>query len=101
MTLGDFTPQADAYARARPPYPERLVEALVAHSGVKPRDSVADFGAGTGILSAQLAARGLQITAIEPNAPMRELARPTEGVTWLDGTFESSGLDERIEAVSV
>lgn len=51
MTLGDFSAQADAYARARPTYPAELIDRLVAHVGAKPGDAVADLGAGTGIFT--------------------------------------------------
>ena len=94
MSLGDFTPQADAYARARPGYPEEFVDRLVAQAGVEAGDPVADLGAGTGIFSALLAARGLRVTAIEPNAAMRQRAPAIDGVKWVDGTFDESGLED-------
>lgn len=92
MTLGDFSAQADAYARARPTYPAELVDALIEHVGAKPGDAVADLGAGTGIFTSLLAARGFRVTAVEPNEPMREQAQPLPGVTWASGTFEAAGL---------
>ena len=92
MSLGDFTEQAEAYSRARPGYPDDLLDALIAHVGVSPGDAVADLGAGTGLLTEQLAARGFQVTAVEPNEAMRRQAKPLAGVRWVDGTFESSGL---------
>ena len=90
---GDFTDQADAYARARPGYPEAMVDLLAAHVRVAAEDPVADVGAGTGLFTRLLAARKLRVTAIEPNAAMRENAGPTPGVSWLPGTFEATGLD--------
>ena len=92
---GDFTDQAEAYARARPGYPDAVVDALVSHVGVAVDDPVADVGAGTGLFTRLLAARGLRVTAVEPNAAMREQAAPTPGVSWLEGTFEATGLDAR------
>ena len=89
---GDFTTQASAYARARPGYPEQIVDGLIAAAGVAPDDAVADIGAGTGLFTAQLAARGLRIAAVEPNAPMRAQAPPLPGVEWSGGTFEATGL---------
>lgn len=89
---GDFTQQADAYARARPGYPEALVDALVAEAGVAPGEPVADVGAGTGLFTALLAGRGLAVTAVEPNAAMRERAEPLPGVKWVAGTFEDTWL---------
>jgi SAM-dependent methyltransferase len=89
---GDFTPQADAYARARPGYPVEIVDRLLALARVEAGDPVVDLGAGTGIFTALLAARGLAVTAVEPNASMRERAPALPGVAWLDGTFEATGL---------
>lgn len=91
MTLGDFTNQADAYQRSRPTYPSELVDLLVADAGLQRGDPVADFGAGTGIFTRLLVDRELAVTAIEPNQAMRDRA-DVAGVTWIDGTFESSGL---------
>lgn len=89
---GDFTDQADAYSRARPGYPETLVEELVAAAGVRPGDAVADVGAGTGLFTAPLAARGLAVTAIEPVEAMRLRAPALPGVVWRGGSFEETGL---------
>lgn len=89
---GDFTPQAEAYARARPGYPPALLELLTGLLGVEPGAAVADVGAGTGIFTALLARRGLRVTAIEPNAEMRARAPALDGVEWHDGSFEETGL---------
>jgi ubiquinone/menaquinone biosynthesis C-methylase UbiE len=90
---GDFTQQAEAYARARPSYPSEVVDRLIATAGVSADDPVADVGAGTGIFTRLLAARRLRVTAVEPTAAMRAAAQTIPGVSWLDGTFESTGLD--------
>jgi ubiquinone/menaquinone biosynthesis C-methylase UbiE len=92
MRLGDFTEQASAYATARPDYPERLVDRLVEVAGVSAGDEVADIGAGTGIFSAQLAQRGLKVTAIDPNEAMRRSAPLGKGIVWRDGSFEETGM---------
>ena len=89
---GDFTAQAEAYARARPGYPAEIVDRVVAAAGVRPGDAVADLGAGTGLFTALLAARGLRVTAVEPNAAMRARAPVIAGVDWVDGSFEAAGL---------
>lgn len=90
--LGDFSPQAEAYARARPGYPREMVELVLDLAGVEPGDAVADVGAGTGIFTGLLAGQGLGVTAVEPNAAMRALAEDLPGVEWKDGTFEETGL---------
>lgn len=48
---GDFSPQAEAYARARPGYPRQIVERLLDLAGIEPGDPVVDVGAGTGIFT--------------------------------------------------
>jgi len=62
-----FGPAADLYDRVRPRYP---IEALNWMLGDRPI-SVVDLGAGTGILSRQLAELGHEVIAVEPDAGMR------------------------------
>jgi SAM-dependent methyltransferase len=88
-TLGNFSGQADAYARARPGYPDEIVDRLVQRAGVTPEDWVVDLGAGTGLFTATLVERGLRVIAVEPNAAMRERAPTLPGVQWRDGSFEA------------
>ncbi|HEY8427370.1 MAG TPA: methyltransferase domain-containing protein, partial [Sandaracinaceae bacterium] len=82
MRHGDFTEQAGAYARARPGYPDALVDRLAARAGVRAGDPVADVGAGTGLFTRALAARGFAVTAVEPNAAMRAKAPALPGARW-------------------
>jgi SAM-dependent methyltransferase len=67
-----FNRMADVYD-ARPPYPAALVDALAALA--PPGGRVADLGAGTGHLALPLAARGLDVTAVEPARDMLERLR--------------------------
>ena len=53
---------------ARPPYPAALVDAIAALAPLGGR--VADLGAGTGHIALPLAARGLDVTAVEPAREM-------------------------------
>lgn len=66
--------QADAPARAyrdvRPNYPEQALDWALAD--VKAGATIADIGAGTGKLTAQLAERGYFVWAIEPAFQMRQ-----------------------------
>lgn len=71
---GNFTGRADVYAKHRPGYPEAYVDYLLEANALRAGSAVADIGSGTGILSAQLLARGLRVFAVEPNADMREAA---------------------------
>lgn len=61
------------YQAARPDYPAALFEAL-AEELLPARPRVADIGAGTGLLTAGLLARGWAVHAVEPNDEMRAAA---------------------------
>ncbi|MDH6704764.1 SAM-dependent methyltransferase [Kitasatospora sp. MAA19] len=62
---------APEYDRGRPGYPDELFDALERLSGRGLKNvRVLDVGAGTGIASRLLAARGADVVAVEPNAGM-------------------------------
>jgi len=61
-----FGAVAEAYERWRPAYPDVAVDWLVPPGARE----VADVGAGTGKLTGLLLARGLQVTAVEPDEAM-------------------------------
>lgn len=93
-----FDGKATTYARYRPGYPEALVDYWYEELGFTPESAIADVGAGTGILSALLAARGSRVVAVEPNDDMR-----SEAVVSLDayprcrvvrGTAEETTLED-------
>lgn len=63
-----FGEVADVYERVRRPYPEELFDELLDYAGRPPR--ALDVGAGTGRATGPLVARGLRVTAIEPDAAM-------------------------------
>ena len=79
-----FGSVADDYDRYRPRYPQALIARLV----TAPGPTVLDVGAGTGILSAQLASAGADVLAVEPDEQMaaRCLAKgiPVECSTFED-----------------
>jgi SAM-dependent methyltransferase len=60
---------AGAYRAARPSYHPTIVDELVHRTAGIP---VVELGAGTGILTAQLIARGLDVVAVEPVEAMRQ-----------------------------
>lgn len=74
-------PDALAYERSRPGYPAEAVDALVK---ALPGRDVIDLAAGTGKLTRDLLARGLDVVAVEPRAELRAAieppARALEGV---------------------
>ncbi|MFC5678668.1 class I SAM-dependent methyltransferase [Aeromicrobium endophyticum] len=80
-----FGAAAEAYDRARPSYPDEVVDWLL--DGVD--GPVADVGAGTGKLTSSLAARHGDVVAVEPDAQMREILQATvPGADARDGTAE-------------
>lgn len=87
-----FTERADAYAVGRPSYPDAAIDVLFAGLGDPGALAVADLGAGTGISSRAMAARGPLVFAVEPNAAMRENAAPDERVRWIAGAAEATTL---------
>jgi ubiquinone/menaquinone biosynthesis C-methylase UbiE len=107
MKHGDFTGLAADYARFRADYAPQVATSLLGYVG---RDvsliDAADIGAGTGIWTRMLAARGLRsIIAVEPNDDMRTegigSSRGT-GIVWRSGSAEATGLpDGSVDLVSM
>lgn len=63
------------YARYRLGYPQRLIERVIALTGLSPGDAVLDLGTGPGLLAVPFAAAGMKVTAADPEAAMLEAAR--------------------------
>lgn len=68
-----FGEAADLYDLRRPGYPDAAIDAVVA--AVPGARDVLDVGAGTGKASVAFAARGLRVTAVEPDPAMAAVAR--------------------------
>ncbi len=92
IRAGDFSAQAEVYARARPGYPDAIVERLLARAGVQAGERVAELGAGTGLFTEKLVARGLRVIAIEPSEQMQAQAPALPSVEWRRGSFEQNDL---------
>jgi SAM-dependent methyltransferase len=65
-----FGTVAALYDEVRPSYPDQLIDDVV---GLLPGRQVAEVGAGTGKATAKLAARGLDLTCVEPDPAMAEI----------------------------
>jgi SAM-dependent methyltransferase len=80
-----FGADVERYDRARPRYPDALVERIVAAS---PGPDVLDVGCGTGIEARQFQAAGCTVLGVDPDARMAEFARRS-GVEVEVATFEA------------
>jgi SAM-dependent methyltransferase len=92
-----FSDRVADYVRYRPDYPTALVGWLH-RLGVTTDWTVADIGAGTGISSKLFLDAGHRVTAVEPNAAMRQAAQSWLGgegrFDAVDGTAETTGLPD-------
>ncbi|MGW0588485.1 class I SAM-dependent methyltransferase [Streptosporangium sp. NPDC002607] len=80
-----FGADAERYDRARPRYPDALVERIVAAG---PGPDVLDVGCGTGIEARQFQAAGCTVLGVDPDERMAEFARRS-GVEVQVATFEA------------
>jgi SAM-dependent methyltransferase len=60
------------YVRFRPGYPSGVVDMLSRETRLTAASKIADFGSGTGLLSAAFLERGYSVIGVEPNRAMRE-----------------------------
>ena len=88
-----FDEVAALYDRARPRYPEPLVDDVLALSGIAPRGRILEIGCGTGQATAAFARRGFPMICLEPgpNAALlaRERLAPFPQVEVVTQTFEA------------
>lgn len=84
------------YVRWRPDYPPELLDWLEDDLGVTHAWVVADIGAGTGISTHMFVDAGYRVTAVEPNAAMREAA-----VAWLGDEPKFRAIDGRADATGL
>lgn len=94
-----FSNRVESYVQARPSYPPAAIELLATACGLGPQATVADIGAGTGILTRLLLARGATVYAVEPNAAMRQAAEAAladqPGFVSVAARAEATSLKER------
>lgn len=84
-----FADVADAYERGRPEYTPEVARAIMAELQVAPGERVLDLAAGTGKLTRALVGVGLDVIAVEPQAPLREILAASVGAERvLDGSAE-------------
>jgi SAM-dependent methyltransferase len=92
---------AELYDRGRPSYGAETTSLLMDGLGLAPDDPVLELGAGTGQLSRALIAAGLDLTAVEPLGPTRELLLQAIGAGRVrEGVAEQIPLpDDSVQAI--
>ena len=68
-----FSSKAEKYARYRWGYAPEAIQTIFDRAGITQESTVADIGAGTGILTREFVGRVGQIFAVEPNPEMRAI----------------------------
>lgn len=97
-----FAAVADAYERGRPEYPLAVPGAIAAELHLPSGGRILDLAAGTGKLTRALVAAGYDVVAVEPQAPLREILRRTDGLEVHDGVAEAIPLPAAsVDAVTV
>jgi SAM-dependent methyltransferase len=98
-----FGSVAELYDRARPSYPPGAIDDVMTHARLALGDPVLEVGAGTGKATVLLAARGLEVVALEPSAAMAALARAKcrdlAGVRVVESEFEHWKPTDRFAAL--
>lgn len=72
---GTFEHVAELYDRARPGYPDVLIDHLVSVTGLRDGDRVLEIGCGAGQATVPLARRGFRITCVELGPRLGAAAR--------------------------
>jgi SAM-dependent methyltransferase len=70
-----FEEVPELYDRARPTYPEELLDDLAELARLPERARIVEIGPGTGKATVALAARGYRVTAVELGAGLADVAR--------------------------
>ena len=100
LALGDFGRLAGHYSTSRPDYSSSVLNSLIGLLGTPvSRIDFADVGAGTGIWTRMVVAKGPRSSfAVEPNDEMRLAGLAdsgNDGTTWSKGSAEATGLADQ------
>jgi ubiquinone/menaquinone biosynthesis C-methylase UbiE len=96
-----FDPWAEQYDRYRPGYPDALWITLAERLALPATPRAVDLGAGTGRATLAMAARGWQVTAVEPGAGMLGvLAKRARDAGLKVETVEASAESTRLPAAA-
>ncbi len=97
MNTEKFSGKASIYEKYRPEYPAAFIDYLYGSAGFSQASTIADVGAGTGILTRQLLEKGSRVFGVEPNNDMRKTAETKlagfNNFYSVNGTAENTRLD--------
>jgi SAM-dependent methyltransferase len=101
-----YSSKAEKYARYRWDYAPQAIQAVFDIARITRASSVADIGAGTGILTRHFAVRAGRVWAVEPNPEMRRLAEKAlqlhAACLVIDGSAEATTLpDHAVDLIAV
>jgi SAM-dependent methyltransferase len=92
-----FDQVASVYSKARPDYPDALVDDVVSYADLKLSDRIFEVGCGTGQATKSFAKRGFPILATDPGSEMLRGARENlasfSNVEFLETAFEAWPID--------
>ncbi len=92
-----FSSVVEDYSLYRPSYPNQLIHILQETYSLRPEHTIADVGAGTGILTELLLQNKNKVLAVEPNDRMREVCEQKLSVYpnfhSIKGTAESMDIE--------
>jgi ubiquinone/menaquinone biosynthesis C-methylase UbiE len=86
---------AIASSYKRPPYPDELIDIIIQKSGLKEGDTVADIGAGNGLLGLAFAKRGYKVIFVDPSKKMLEQISTVQNSRTVEGRAEKTGLENK------
>ncbi|MEO8415386.1 MAG: class I SAM-dependent methyltransferase [Ginsengibacter sp.] len=93
-----FSDRVDDYIQYRPHHPYEVIEVLETAFGLNSSFTIADIGSGTGISSELFLKNNNVVFVVEPNKELRAAAEKINAAcktfVSIDGTAESTGLDE-------
>lgn len=89
------------YARYRLAYPARLIERVIALTGLTAGDRVLDLGTGPGLLAVPFAAAGMRVTAADPDPAMLQAAGEAARVAGVALELWSGGSNELMPSMGL
>ncbi|RIW32024.1 class I SAM-dependent methyltransferase [Bacillus salacetis] len=103
--ITEFHGRSRDYAIGRPSYPREILQ-LLKEKGINERCTIADIGAGTGLLTKILAETGSQVLAIEPNGEMLKEGRDycfyDNNIEFVHAAAEETGLkDNSVDLITI